>query len=213
MKNCTKMNRWFLIPIGIWPIDPDANVVKLILSETRVVICYLLILFLLVPCALHTSLNEKDPRLKMKMIGPLSFCLMAISKYCFLVTRRHKIRKCLNHVFIDWRRVNNPADREIMLTNAKIGRFIASLCAVFMYGGGFFYHTIMPISAGSFVASNNITIRPLTYPVYDPLFAAHSSPSYEIVFVTQWFSGLSCIALQLERAAWLLCLFFMHVGN
>ncbi|KAK0173650.1 hypothetical protein PV328_006816 [Microctonus aethiopoides] len=189
MKYCTTMNRWFLIPIGLWPIDSDAKIFEKIFSETRIVICYLLILFLLVPCALHTFINEKNPRLKMKMIGPLSFCLMAISKYCFLVRRRNEIRKCFDHVFIDWRRVNLPTDREIMLANAKLGRFIASLCAVFMYSGGFFYHTIMPISAGSYITASNITVRPLTYPVYDPLFPAKNSPSYEIVFVTQWCSG------------------------
>lgn len=35
-----------------------------------------------------------------------------------------------------------------MRKNAKLGRSMTTMCAAFMYGGGFFYHTIMPLSAG-----------------------------------------------------------------
>lgn len=189
IKYSTEMLTWFLMPIGIWPFAAHTNIIIKFFTELLVLICYLLICFLIIPCALHTFINEKDLRLKMKMIGPLSFCLMAITKYCFLVTRRKKILTCLEHVSVDWRRVSHLKDREIMLKNAKFGRFIASFCAAFMYGGGFFYHTIMPITAGSFTTPDNITIRPLTYPVYNPLFAAQTSPAYEIVFIIQWFSG------------------------
>ena len=38
-------------------------------------------------------------------------------------------------------------EKDKMQNNAKIGRFLALLCAAFMYGGGLFYHTIMPLSA------------------------------------------------------------------
>nr|WHS04432.1 odorant receptor 29 [Psyttalia incisi] len=189
IKYSTELNRWFLTPIGIWPTRSDAHIIEKILSELLIFLSCFLICFLLVPCGLHTFIKEQDPKLKMKMIGPLSFCLMAITKYLFLVARRREIRHCIGHIDVDWRRVAYLDDREIMLANAKIGRFIAWLCAAFMYGGGFFYHTIMPFSAGSFVTPDNITIRPLTYTVYDPLFSAQTTPAYEIVFTIQWFSG------------------------
>nr|WGO81782.1 olfactory receptor 107 [Microplitis mediator] len=207
IKYSTEMNRWFLQPIGIWPAS--SNIFEKIISKILVIVCYFLICFLLIPCGLHTFLNEKDPRLKMKMIGPLSFCLMAISKYCFLVMRKKQIRECLKHIYVDWRRVRLPADRTIMLINAKIGRFIASLSAVFMYSGGFFYHTIMPLSAGNFITPDNITIRPLTYPVYAPLFAALTSPSYEIVFTIQWFSGFVLYSITIGACS-LAAIFVLH---
>lgn len=186
MKYSTELSRWVLTPLGIWPIP---NKIGQILSKFLTLLCYFLIFFLIVPCCLHTFINEKDLRLKMKMIGPLSFCLMAISKYSFLVTRKKKIHDCFKHIYDDWRQVKTINDREIMLNDAKLGRFIIYFCAMFMYGGGFFYHTIMPFAAGSFTTPDNITIRPLTYPVYDPLFPAQKTPAYEIVFIIQWFSG------------------------
>lgn len=183
------MNRYFLKPIGIWPREPEAGICEKGLINIQICCCYFLICFLLVPCALHTFLVEKDPALQLKMIGPLSFCLMAIMKFSFLVYHRDDIYDCLKHIAIDWASIESSRERELMLDEAKFGRFVASLCAGFMYGGGFFYHTIMPLSCGVIVTPDNTTLRPLTYPVYDPFFDAQASPTYEIVFITQWCSG------------------------
>lgn len=40
-----------------------------------------------------------------------------------------------------------------MRSKAKVGHFLTYLCAAFMYGGGFFYHTIMPLSAGKIAST------------------------------------------------------------
>lgn len=53
-----------------------------------------------------------------------------------------------------------------MQRNAKLGRFLAVLCAVFMYGGGFFYHLIMPLSSGR-IATTEITEKLLNLQVYN----------------------------------------------
>ncbi|THK33032.1 odorant receptor 67c-like [Diachasma alloeum] len=210
MKYSTELNRWFLTPIGIWSTRSDAHIIEKILSELLVFLSCFLICFLLVPCGLHTFIKEQDPKLKMKMIGPLSFCLMSITKYLLLVARRREIRHCLEHIDIDWRRVRYLDDREIMMMNAKLGRFIACLCAVFMYGGGFFYHTIMPFAAGSFVTPDNITIRPLVYAIYDPLFSAQTTPAYEIVFTIQWFSGFVNYSVTIGACS-LAAVFVLHI--
>ncbi|KAF7993061.1 hypothetical protein HCN44_005842 [Aphidius gifuensis] len=125
----------------------------------------------------------------MKAIGPLSFCVMALSKYFLLVTRKKDIYNCFKHICHDWRRVQLINDENIMLENAGTGRFITIICAAFMYGGGFFYNTIMPFAVGSIVTADNKTIKPITYPVYDPLFSAQETPNYQIVFTLQWVSG------------------------
>ncbi|XP_044008951.1 odorant receptor Or2-like [Aphidius gifuensis] len=189
IKYCTELSRWVLTPLGIWTNENNKNIINKISSTVLIFMCYFLILFLIVPCSLHTFINERDPRIKMKMIGPLSFCLMAISKFSFLVTRKKDIYNCFKHIYHDWRQVQLIDDENIMLENAGKGRFITIICAAFMYGGGFFYHTIMPFAVGSFVTSDNKTIKPLTYPVYDPLFSAQETPNYQIVFTLQWFAG------------------------
>ncbi|XP_063995659.1 uncharacterized protein LOC135173015 [Diachasmimorpha longicaudata] len=210
MKYSTQFNRLFLTPIGIWPTRSDAHIIEKFFSQFLVLLSCFLIFFLLIPCSLHTFIKEQDPKLKMKMIGPLSFCLMSITKYLFSVARKREISHCLEHIDTDWRRVRYIDDREIMLTNAKLGRFIACLCAVFMYGGGFFYHTIMPFAAGNFVTPDNITIRPLTYAVYDPLFSAQTTPAYEIVFTIQWLSGFVNYSVTIGACS-LAAVFVLHI--
>ncbi|THK33031.1 odorant receptor 67c [Diachasma alloeum] len=210
MKYSTELNRWFLTPIGIWPTRSDTHIIEKILSEFLVFLSCFLICFQLVPCLLHTFIKEQNPKLKMKMIGPLSFGFMSISKYLFMVARKQEIGYCLEHIDVDWRRVAYLDDREIMLMNAKLGRFIAWLCAAFMYGGGLFYHTVMPFAAGSFVTPDNITIRPLVYAIYDPLFSAQTTPSYEIVFTIQCFSGFVVDTVTIGACS-LAAVFVLHI--
>ncbi|XP_043283189.1 uncharacterized protein [Venturia canescens] len=186
----TRMNRFFLRPIGMWPSRSDKLAICTdIFVRLQICCCYFLICFLLIPCGLHTFLVEKDAALQLKMIGPLSFCLMAITKFTFLVYHRNDIYNCLKHIALDWANVGSSGERQMMLADAKGGRFVATLCAGFMYGGGFFYHTIMPLSCGVITMPDNTSLRPMTYPVYEPFFDAQASPIYEIVFITQWCSG------------------------
>ena len=151
-----QMNRYFLIPIGIWPLAPNSPLPLRLLRAAGVAGCYWLIGFLLIPCGLHTFLEEPNPAIKLKLIGPMSFCLMAIGKYCALVRHTGEIGECLEHVEKDWRTCKDKGELEIMMRNAKVGRFLAVLCAFFMYGGGLFYHTIMPLSSGR-IATTDLT--------------------------------------------------------
>ncbi|XP_011308550.1 odorant receptor 85c isoform X2 [Fopius arisanus] len=188
-KEATNISRCLLTLLGLWLSENPTKLLKKVLLDLSIVICYFLIFFLLIPCALHTFIIEKKPKKQMKMIGPMSFCVMALIKYFFMIIRREKIRGCLHHIEIDWRRVESLEDREIMVKNAKIGRFITSLCATFMYSGGFFYRTILPFALPRKLLPDNTTMRPLPYPVYRPLFNSQNTPVYEIVFTTQWFGG------------------------
>ncbi|XP_034944548.1 uncharacterized protein [Chelonus insularis] len=183
-----EMNRWFLQPIGLWPVELNASKVKKILSELLIMICTLLLCFIFIPTMFHMIISEKGFKRKLTLIGPMSFSVMVMSKYYFLVMRRGKMRQCLDDINIDWRRLRRDNDRKIMVTHARHSRFITTLCAIFMYGGGLFYQTIAPLSRGKILTANNISIRPLPYPVYSGLFVADHSPYYEIVFIAQWFS-------------------------
>lgn len=98
-----RMNRYFLKPIGVWPLSPKASFAAQLLQKSTVVTCYWLIGFLLVPCALHTFLEEPNPAIKLKLIGPMSFNIMAVGKYCSLVSGVQEISKCFQHVEEDWK--------------------------------------------------------------------------------------------------------------
>ncbi|XP_023318767.1 uncharacterized protein LOC106657151 isoform X3 [Trichogramma pretiosum] len=227
-----QMNRYFLKPIGIWPVGEDASGLVKTLRDANVVACFWLICFLLVPCALHTFLEEPNPNIKLKLIGPMSFCLMALAKYCSLVGYIPEIAACFEHVEQDWtmyRRTNSQYELRTMRRNAKIGRKLALLCAAFMYGGGFFYHTIMPLSSGKIatteftqrllelLSENNTDLehmghgpRALTYPIYARLLNVERSPVYEIVFAVQTVSGFVLYTITIGACS-LAATFVVHV--
>ncbi|XP_058807700.1 odorant receptor 13a-like isoform X2 [Phymastichus coffea] len=204
-----RMNRYFLIPLGIWPLASDASLALRLLQKAAVTASYWLISFLLVPCALHTFLEEPSAAIKLKLIGPMSFHLMAVGKYCSLVSGVKEIGECFRHVEEDWKFYKDRrATLAIMRSNARLGHFLTLLCAAFMYGGGFFYHTIMPLSSGRIASTAFLTRlaelelrnstdstlpipapRALTYPVYERFMRVESSPWYELVFLVQFASG------------------------
>ncbi|CAB0036095.1 unnamed protein product [Trichogramma brassicae] len=222
----------FLKPIGIWPVGEGASSLVKMLRDANVVACFWLICFLLVPCALHTFLEEPNPNIKLKLIGPMSFCLMALAKYCSLVGYIPEIAACFEHVEQDWtmyRRTNSQYELCTMRRNAKIGRKLALLCAAFMYGGGFFYHTIMPLSSGKIatteftqrlldlLSENNTDLehmghgpRALTYPIYARLLNVERSPVYEIVFAVQTVSGFVLYTITIGACS-LAATFVVHV--
>ncbi|THK33034.1 uncharacterized protein LOC107038274 [Diachasma alloeum] len=188
-KYGTNMGRWFLMTIGVWPLPADSHIMKKILCETWVVMCHVLIIFILVPAFLNTVLVQKDPRKQIRMIGPMIFCLTALTKYNFLVGHRPGISACVEHMNADFRRAKCEDDRTIVLNYAKTGRHIATVSTTLMYAAGFFYRTILPLTRPTIVTPNNLTVRPLTAPIYDPLFSAYTYRSWTIVFIGQWFSG------------------------
>nr|AGS43069.1 odorant receptor Or3j [Cephus cinctus] len=141
--------------------------------------------FVIIPACLHTILVQKDPKVKLKMIGPLGFCVMVIVKYFVFVVRAKNIKICVDHVVADWRNVNTTEDREIMIDSAKIARIFTVGAALLMYGGGCSYTMLLPLTASKSVSSSNVTIRVLPYPCYFFIFDPQVSPTYEIVFCAQ----------------------------
>lgn len=188
-KYATSMARWFLTTIGVWPLSKDAHIIKKILYEGWIMSCYFLIIFILVPAFLNTVLVQKDPRKQIRMIGPMTFCLTALTKYNFLIRHKQDISRCMEHINIDIRRAKCDDDRRIILKYAKTGRVIATTSTVLMYAAGFFYRTILPLTRPTIITPSNLTIRPLTAPLYDPLFSAYTYRSWTMVFIGQWFSG------------------------
>ena len=98
-----RISRYFLRPIGLWPVPKEASQAYRFFNALLVVASYWLIMFILVPCALHTFLEEPNIAIKMKLIGPMSFAVMAVAKYGSLTQRTAEIADCFEHVEEDWR--------------------------------------------------------------------------------------------------------------
>ncbi|EFN78909.1 hypothetical protein EAI_02322 [Harpegnathos saltator] len=174
--------RWVLKPIGIWHlIYGHFSHYDKLTSVILIVACLSALCFVLIPSGMHTLLREKDINVKVKLFGPVGFCLTSTIKYCYLGARSASLGKCIHHVEDDWRAVRDEDHRRIMLKNALTGRRLTTLCALFLYTGGLSYHTILPLSSRRKVNGSFIS-RPLTYPGYDIFFDPEASPAYEIVF-------------------------------
>ncbi|XP_018343956.1 PREDICTED: uncharacterized protein LOC108749637 [Trachymyrmex septentrionalis] len=206
-----QMNRWFMKPIGVWPLTLCETTVEKIGCMILTGISCLLICFLLIPCTLCTILVDTDLDTKIRMIGPVSFLLMAAVKQYILIIRSENIDECIRHIRVDWSRValNHEKDREIMVNNAKFGRWLSSVSAIFMYSAGIFFTTVMPICARRTEIIDNETVRSLSFPIYRGLFDPRTTPSFEIAQFTQGLAGYVIYTITISVCS-LTAVFVMH---
>ncbi|XP_032669661.1 odorant receptor 82a-like [Odontomachus brunneus] len=187
-----QLNRWFLKPIGAWPnsANKPVSITEKLLYRCIQFICHSLIAFTIVPCVLYI-IFEPNVHLKLKAFGPMIHWLMGGVNYCSLLLRGYEIRKCVDHMRTDWRHVNSAYDRELMLKNAKFGRFVSAFCAIFMQGGVCSYSIITSFTPAIVQIGNvTITMHQLPCPFYTELVDARFSPTNEIVLVLQLLSTI-----------------------
>ncbi|XP_070159028.1 uncharacterized protein [Polyergus mexicanus] len=177
--------RWLLRPISIWPVS---SMKEKILSMILLLVCVFLIASTLIPCALAIFLDEtKDVEAKVRDLGPLSNWVLASLKYCTLLTHVGDIRRCIEHIESDWRAVTKIEEREVMLKNARIGRFIAIFAATFVHSGVFSYSIFRGMTLDE-SAADNVSVHSLPFAFYDKILDTTTSPTYEIVFAIQFLS-------------------------
>lgn len=186
IKYALNWNNYFLLPIGIW-IDGKQSFLKSCCNKLLVSTIYFLLFLLLIVVGLYAQIE--NPQMRMTFLGPLSFCVMAILKFRILVVQITGVRKLFSHIKEDWANISSEDDRIIMLNGAKSGRKLGFMSAVFMYSGGLFFHGVVPISILIVNLLNNVSVKPLTYPVYSKFIDASKSPTYEVVFLVQTIIG------------------------
>ncbi|KAG6804466.1 hypothetical protein HZU73_00388 [Apis mellifera caucasica] len=90
----------------------------------------------------------------------------------------------------DWKIVNRAKDQQVMMKYAKIGRYIAALCAIFMQTGVLTYCVVTAFSTRIIEIGNETRIvHMLPCPVYKELISIDTSPTNEIVLISQFVSG------------------------
>ncbi|KAL6259092.1 hypothetical protein P5V15_009014 [Pogonomyrmex californicus] len=206
-----QLNRWFLKPIGAWPLTLCETTAEKLGCVILTIISCFLICFLAIPCTLCTILVDADLDTKVRMIGPVSFILRAAVKQYILISRSKNISECIREIRMDWDRValNYVKDREIMLDKAKFGRWLSSISALFMYSAGIFFTTVMPICAKRTEIIDNETVRSLSFPIYRGLFDPRNTPSFEIAQFMQAVAGYVIYTITVSVCS-LAALFAMH---
>ncbi|XP_076676206.1 odorant receptor 26 [Andrena cerasifolii] len=205
-----QLNRWFLNPIGVWPKLTEPTTKGKILARLLNLACHSLIIFTVVPCFLFIVYGDASLQTRMKAIGPMSHWLMGELNYCCLSMRTRDILHCVRHIQEDWRTVKRPSDRELMLKNAKVGRFIACVAAVCMNLGVFSYSIITGFRKTTFrVGNESHSMFRLPCPFYTELMDVRYSPANEIVFALQLLSGflVNCVTV---GSCGLAAVFAMH---
>ncbi|CAD1473675.1 unnamed protein product, partial [Heterotrigona itama] len=185
-----RLNVLTLRPIGSWPRSCDYSWLETIEHAFLNVLGYALLAFILIPgfiCFAHEIADFYD---QMKLGSALSFFLMAVMKYCVFVAREADIRRCVDLIEDDWRKVKHHEDRKIMLENASFSRRLIAICGAFMYGGVVFYYIALPLTRPKIVEEGgNLTYTGLVYPFPRILADARRSPVNEILYTVQLLSG------------------------
>lgn len=202
-----QLNSWFLKPIGVWPTSSSA---EKILSHSLRFTCYSLIAFTVIPSVLYIFFEDQSIDIRMKAIGPVSHWLMGAMNYLSLLLRGGEIRRCIEHMEVDWQLVSRTEDREVMLRNAKFGRFVAGFCAVFMHCGVFSYSMIKSMSSFVIVIGNQtISIPRLPCPFYSKFLDTTVTPTNQIVLMIQFLSGFIVNSITVGACS-LAVVFAMH---
>ncbi|XP_043517100.1 uncharacterized protein LOC122532410 isoform X6 [Frieseomelitta varia] len=184
----TKYLEWILNVVGIWPAMLTG--IGRFLPKISMVLSNFLLVFFEVQCVLHITFEQKDPMLRMRILGLACHSLVCLLKYWALTMRKSRIKFCIEEVYTDWKQVELQTDRTLMLKYGKIGRNLTIYCALFAYCGNIFYVTILQYAIGSQIDDDNRTIRILMYPMYSGLLDVQKSPIYEIVYVLQCIATL-----------------------
>ncbi|XP_018364317.1 PREDICTED: odorant receptor 13a-like [Trachymyrmex cornetzi] len=205
----THLTRNILSLLGIWP----SNIKKDTIGAKVWRYFLILISNILLYCVLLPGISfwfiEKRARVRIRTIPVLLFGLMTCSKYIILLFHEKNIRRCLEHIEEDYKVVTNAKARDAMITSAKIGRRLVSLCAIFMYSSGLSFRLILPFARGKVVTPQNVTLRPLPCPSYFLFFDAQVSPIYELIFAIQILSGIVTFSIA-SGLCGLAALFVMH---
>ncbi|XP_070517751.1 odorant receptor 4-like [Cardiocondyla obscurior] len=206
-----ELSRFVFRLLGIWPYArTNSRLSETLETAVLIVVSYVILTCELVPAILYVVIVQKKTRARLKVIATTLFTIITMFKYSQLILNRNRMKNYLAQVEDDWRNIADKRDHDIMINEARIGRRLVIICAIFMYSSGVSFRTIIPLSYGKIVTEQNTTIRLLSCPGHFILFDVQLSPAYEIVFVMQLFSGF--IKCSITTAIYgFTSLFVMHI--
>ncbi|XP_032669675.1 odorant receptor 4-like [Odontomachus brunneus] len=181
-----QLNRWYLKPIGAWPLTSAPSAAKKIMVLVQILVCWAIVCSIMIPCTLYVFFEKVSIRSKLGAIAPLLNRIMGSVNYWVLLQQRGNIRICVERMEADWGLIRKADDREVMLQHAQFGRVIAVICAIIMQGGTFLYGVAKAVQTVTIIVGNEtITMHPMTCPIYSKIIDIRFSPVNEIVLLVQ----------------------------
>nr|UEN71250.1 olfactory receptor 67 [Gregopimpla kuwanae] len=142
----------------------------------------------LIPLTSHVIIRDLSGIEILACLGPMTYQVTNLAKNYTLIFHTKAIKICIQHMEIDWQKLETQNDREIMKRNLKIGHDLSLICVGCMYGGALFFNAL-PLLAGSYVNEFNETIRPLAFPGTDIFIDLQKGYNYELVVCFNWGSA------------------------
>lgn len=171
--------------VGLWPINYKHSQIRKIISIILNIIAILLILQRFLFTVIFSTFVLKSITLRIAISAPACYHICNLIKYIVILFRIEKIEKCLKIMKEDWRYIENNEQHEVMINNAKTGRYIIFICTSIIFLSGLGYNILAPLLSHSIVTHRNITVKPFPSPVYGKFFTSGQSPIYEIIFAVQ----------------------------
>ncbi|CAL7936656.1 unnamed protein product [Xylocopa violacea] len=184
-----QLNRWILKPIGVWPAFSTTTRLERIVSIILNVICYGSMMSMSILSLLQLLLEKETSYTKLKIGAALTHWFTSSFTYTSLLLRSKDILLCVQHMDNDWRAVRRKQDQEVMLENAKFGRYVATFCVAFMQGGILSAVFVIVQTMEEIQVGNETRIvHMMITPVYKKLVNVDESPMNEIILSVQIFS-------------------------
>lgn len=190
----TRYVKIFLSPIGAWPLSPSTSFLSRILFRMRNVMSYFLLLLLIIPLLIRMFLKRNNVKVTLRILGPTINCVMQFCKYTILLRQMSRIQKSMNAMKEELTSATEE-NRLIFRSKVKTLKRIVVVSAITMYCGGFCYRAVVPFLRETIVTADNVTIRPLPSQTHLIILDEQKSPTYEILFVLQVFSGFIAYAI------------------
>jgi hypothetical protein len=110
----------------------------------------------------------------------------------------------------DWEPVRRVDDRKIISHYAKIGRFMAAICMLFMHSSAFLFSIAKAIKTVTIIVDNEtITMYPMTCPIYRKFIDVRFSPVNQIMLGVQ-FTSTFIVSCSTVGVCGLAVVFAMH---
>lgn len=171
-----------LKPIGAWPLRQQATKTEVIIHGLSIAVATFLQFFSVaswITCIITTKWSLYEI---LRTACPLIFTFTVFLRYLLLLLNQNEIKSCIDHIAEDWRNVTITEDREIMLANAKSGRYFGIISMAFMFGSGIPYNC-MPLVLPPIITEDNVTIRSLPNPCELIFLDVQVNSMYDIKFL------------------------------
>ena len=193
-KYIVNATRTILRILGAWPLPAASPLSAKIKCRILNLFVYFLLLFTIVPGLLKMFLKATSTEAQMRIAGPVINCTSQFIKFTVVLYQAEEIKKSLAVITHDWMDTSEE-DRHMLRERAIMERKVAVIFLCVMYGGGMGYRMIVPLLKGPIVTADNITIRPLSCPVYYIVLDEQASPVYEITYILQCMAGFAIYAI------------------